>query len=64
MRGGPGFAVRAVYEVPLNKEFLVGDIEIGGRPIEFGGQIAEHLFVRLIGSYSRLGGEASGPNVY
>ncbi|MBU5351953.1 hypothetical protein KQI74_06665 [Paenibacillus barcinonensis] len=59
VRGGPGLAVRAVYEVPSNKEFLVGDIEIGGRPIEFGGQIAEHLFVRLIGSYSRLGGEAS-----
>ncbi|WP_418027925.1 hypothetical protein [Paenibacillus sp. JJ1722] len=59
LRGKPGFAVRAVYEVPSDKPFLVGDIEIGGKPIEFGGQIAQHVFVRLIGSYFRLGGERS-----
>jgi hypothetical protein len=38
-------ALRLVYEVPPDEGFVVGDIRIGGRPIEFGGQIAEHLTV-------------------
>ena len=38
-------ALRLVYEVPASEGFLVSDIRIGGRPIEFGGQIAEHLTV-------------------
>jgi hypothetical protein len=38
-------ALRLVYEVPAREGFVVGDIRIGGRPIEFGGQIAEHLTV-------------------
>jgi hypothetical protein len=38
-------ALRLVYEVPRSEGFVVGDIRIGGRPIEFGGQIAEHLTV-------------------
>jgi hypothetical protein len=27
----------------------VGDIKIGGRPIEWGGQIAEHVTVSVVG---------------
>jgi hypothetical protein len=38
-------ALRLVYEVPASEGFVVGDVRIGGRPIEFGGQIAEHLTV-------------------
>jgi hypothetical protein len=38
-------ALRLVYQVPASEGFVVGDIRIGGRPIEFGGQIAEHLTV-------------------
>jgi len=38
-------ALRLAYEVPASEGFVVGDIRIGGRPIEFGGQIAEHLTV-------------------
>jgi hypothetical protein len=38
-------ALRLVYEVPASEGFVVGDIRIGGRPIEFGGQVAEHLTV-------------------
>jgi hypothetical protein len=38
-------ALRLVYEVPASEGFVVSDIRIGGRPIEFGGQIAEHLTV-------------------
>jgi hypothetical protein len=43
VRGARGAAVRVVYEVPDDEGFQVGDIRIGGRPIEFGSQIAEHI---------------------
>jgi hypothetical protein len=44
-RGGAGAAMRLEYEVPAPEGFVVGDIRIGGREIEFGGQIAEHVTV-------------------
>jgi len=50
-RGGPGLALRVEYEVPKDVEetegFVVGDIRIGGRPITYGGQIAEHMTAAL-----------------
>ena len=49
VRGVPGAALRAEYEVPASEGFVVGDIRIGGRLIEFGGQIAEHLTVTIVG---------------
>jgi hypothetical protein len=42
-RGVRGAALRVTYEVPEGAGFQVGDILIGGRPIEFGGHIAEHI---------------------
>lgn len=42
-RGAPGAALRVTYEVPAGEGFLVGDVSIGGRPIEYGAQIAEHI---------------------
>ncbi len=42
---GAGAALRVVYEVPATAGYVVGDIRIGGRPIEFGGQLAEHVMV-------------------
>ena len=42
-RGARGAALRVTYEVPAGEGFLVSDIRIGGRPIEFGAQIAEHI---------------------
>jgi hypothetical protein len=44
-RGGPGAVLRLEYEVPAGEGFVVGDIRIGGRPVEFGGQLAEHVAV-------------------
>jgi hypothetical protein len=60
-RGRPGRALRAVYEVPARaraggRRFVVGDIEIGGRPIEWGGQVAERVTVGLVGVATRKGG--------
>jgi hypothetical protein len=49
VRGALGAALRVEYEVPASEGFVVGDIRIGGRPIEFGGQIAEHLTVTIVG---------------
>lgn len=47
-------ALRLVYEVPAREGFVVSDIRIGGRPIEFGGQIAEHLTVFFTGLVGKL----------
>lgn len=44
-RGCPGAVLRLEYEVPAEEGFAVGDIMIGGRPVEFGGQLAEHVAV-------------------
>lgn len=44
-RGMVGAALRLEYEVPVSEGFVVGEIKIGGRPIDFGGQIAEHVTV-------------------
>ena len=44
-----------VYEVPAGEGFVVGDITIGGRKIEFGGQIAEFIHVGLTGVACREG---------
>jgi len=42
-------ALRLEYEVPASEGFVVSDIRIGGRPIEFGGQLAEHVTVLVNG---------------
>lgn len=60
-RGRPGQGLRAVYQVPPRartggRPFVVGDIEIGGRPIEFGGQIAERVTMGLTGLATRPAG--------
>jgi hypothetical protein len=44
-RGNP--AVRARFEVP-NGKFKIGDVKIGGEPILFAGQIAEHVFIKVM----------------
>jgi hypothetical protein len=54
-RGTPEKALRAVYEVPPDKGFVVGDITIAGRKIEYGAQIADHLTIKLTGLATRIG---------
>jgi hypothetical protein len=49
VRGRPGQVLRLDYEVPASEGFAVGDIRIGGRPIQWGGQIAEHVTVSVGG---------------
>jgi hypothetical protein len=42
-RGDAEHTLRARFEVPAQKRYVVGDIEIGGRPIQFGGQLADRV---------------------
>ncbi len=59
-RGSPGFAVRAAYEV-MGHDYLVGDITILGRPIEFGAQIVEQITMRLTGTAHQFGQSTAQP---
>jgi hypothetical protein len=49
VRGNPGAALRLEYEVPASEGFMVSDIRIGGRPIRYGGHLAEHVTVMIGG---------------
>jgi hypothetical protein len=53
--------VRGVYEVPPGKGYLVGDITIADQPIQFGGQLADFLSVKIVGSASRIGKSKGKP---
>lgn len=44
-RGDAEHTLRARFEVPKQRDYVVGDIEIGGRPIKFGAQIADRVQV-------------------
>ena len=55
VRGTPQKALRAVYEVPSGKPFVVGDIKIAGQSIEFGAQIADFISIKLTGLATRIG---------
>ena len=49
VRGSGGQILRLEYQVPAVEGFVVGDIRIGGRRIEWGGQIAEHVTCTVAG---------------
>ena len=53
VRGSPGQVLRLEYQVPRGAGFVVGDIRIGGRRIEWGGQIAEHITCTIGGIAGR-----------
>lgn len=48
-RGAPGVILRLEYEVPKSLGFVVGDMTLGGRPIDYGGQLAEQITVMIGG---------------
>ena len=49
LRGVNGMALHVVFEVPASEGYTVSDITIGGQAIQFGGQIAEHINIKLTG---------------
>ena len=50
VRGTRAMALRLEYEVPSTESFVVGDLKLGGRPIEYGGQLAEEITVSITGT--------------
>ena len=61
LRGFDGGTVRATYEVPAGEGFVVGDMTIGGLKIEYGGQIAEHVTMKVVGQACRAGSFSNAP---
>jgi hypothetical protein len=61
VRGTPEHPVRAVYEVPAERGFVVGDVTIGGRPIAFGAQIADFVSIKLTAVACRVGQSTAEP---
>jgi hypothetical protein len=60
-RGAGDRPVRGVYEVPADKGYVVGDITIDEDAIEFGGQLADFLSVKIIGTACRIGKSTGQP---
>lgn len=54
-RGADGYRVRAAYEVPAAKGFVVGDIKIDGNLIQWGSQIVDKIQMKLVAIACRLG---------
>jgi phosphatidylserine/phosphatidylglycerophosphate/cardiolipin synthase-like enzyme len=61
VRGKDGHFVRAVFEVPLDRGYVVGDIKSDGRKIEFGAQIADFITIKLEGMATRFGQSTVDP---
>jgi len=49
LRGSPGHTLRAVFAPPAGSPLTVSDVTIGGAPIQFGGQIAQNITMKLTG---------------
>ena len=47
--GPSDFALRVIVEAPPASDFVLGDVQIDGTPVEFGGQIAAKMLIRLRG---------------
>jgi hypothetical protein len=62
-RGFSGGTLRATYEVPAAEGFVVGDLLVGGRRVEFGGQIAEHVTMKVVGLACRANSFSNTPTV-
>ncbi|MFF2148077.1 hypothetical protein [Kitasatospora sp. NPDC058190] len=60
-RGDAAHPVRALYQVPANKGFTVGDITINGTPIRFGAQIADFITIKLSAVACRFGQSTTQP---
>ena len=60
-RGTREKALRAVFEVPADLPFAVGDIEVNGKKIRYGAQIADFITIKLTGVATRIGTSKQPP---
>ncbi|MFL6236918.1 MAG: hypothetical protein ACJ76N_27550 [Thermoanaerobaculia bacterium] len=51
----PAMGLHLVFEVPASEGFVAGDIKIGNRTIQYGGQLAEKISVGLFGLFCNEG---------
>ena len=61
LRGTGGYILRGRYEVPAAEGFTVSDIQIGGEPIAYAGQIAMNITMRLTGIAADAGHHMTTP---
>ncbi|MDX0499573.1 hypothetical protein GOC68_25640 [Sinorhizobium medicae] len=61
VRGTPAKPVRATLRVPAELGYAVGDITISGREIKFGGQVADHIKMKLTAVASGFGTANAAP---
>lgn len=60
-RGTPNRPVRAVIEVPSGRGYVLGDVLIDGRAIQFGGQIADRIHMTIRALATRIGQSTANP---
>ena len=60
-RGVESHQMRTRYEVPGDRDFVVGDIKINGHEIQFGAQIADFIRVKLVGLAHEFGQHLTAP---
>lgn len=60
-RGTPERPVRAVIEVPSDRGYVLGDVLIDGRAIQFGGQIADRIQMTIRALATRIGQSTAQP---
>lgn len=60
-RGTPERTLRASFEVPADAGYVVGDIEIAGRAIEYGAQLADNVQIKLTAVASAFGSHHEQP---
>lgn len=61
VRGKNDHFVRAVFEVPPGRGYVVGDIKSNQRNIEFGAQITDFITIKLEGLATRIGQSTAAP---
>jgi phosphatidylserine/phosphatidylglycerophosphate/cardiolipin synthase-like enzyme len=61
VRGKDDHFVRAVFEVPAERGYVVGDIKSAGKTIDFGAQIADFVTIKLEGLATRIGESMAAP---
>lgn len=62
-RGKEGKPVRAEFTVPADAGYTVSDITINGKAIEFGGQVADFIEMKLTGTGTRFGQSTVAPMI-
>jgi hypothetical protein len=48
-RGQEGTYMRAEFEVPSTKDYVLGDLTVKGLPLEYGGQLADFIKISITG---------------